>query len=987
MLIALLTLASLLTQAAAQTVTDETFRGDASGGGITVVRPRRLITWYNFEERTDTGVLVGLGFPMPPDWFVIGRAPDTADLQFLSHPVHREAVGRPGFPRYTHVGYDRSVARSKPFSLKIQLDGGQAGAFLQLGAVPVMPGSDYLVTLWLKTEKFKHAHVHVESYFIDSRGRVIEPSRSFTNLTGDADWRPVSVRLQGEYPGAAWLGLEVSVLQPAANPDDPLGVQQVVARDLNAAAWIDDVGIWQLPHVEVTPSTPAGIVRAPAKVSLHLNVRDLTGQSLHATVDVYDHQQRLIDRQAQPVGDGSPGEWTWQPHLPRYGWYLVDLKVVDKTVDGVQPVARTATALLYLPPKPSLSTAAVEDLYRFTWSPDVENAAMLPEVIELGRSVDMRSIIHRMFTRDATLKSLDEQMNRMDMLVRAAATRSDRLTLAFAPWPDELLRRPDVYTQASLEILAGDAATWEPYLRPVFQRFGQRVRRWQLSDGVHGMMGSNVDFAKLTAAAKNELQRLTPEPTLVLPWPAAPGSPAPGNSASQSGAPGSRASQNGGRSRVSTSVGSGGSGGSAGARRRGPVPASDPKAPPTDAAGGDAVGDGALLRYRVTLPAGVTPDAMDAFIKSWPMPASEMQLVIEVPGADQMTHERRIDDLVRRMVEAWRLGVGEVVLDRGWTPAETRTPAVIADPLLGVFRQTARQLAGRRVVGEMPLGEGLRCLILDGASGSALVVWNDSATNAVQEAPLYLGSQPEMIDVWGNREPVELRDGRHVLRVGRTPAFIEGIDARLALFRASFSLDDPVLEATQVRHHRRLKLTNPWPVTVSGTFTIVGPEGWEMWPQRQMFSIAAGGSAEYDLDIAFPVSAVSGTRPLTARFEFTADQAYDVKLSTPLHLGLRRLWFKSNLVLVPGRPGQPRNVVVVCIVTNSGASDQSFNIFASLYGQRRQERPISRLEPGQTVIRRFTFPAAERQLREHAIWTGIRETNGPAVLNERLQLP
>ena len=146
--------------------------------------------------------------------------------------------------------------------------------------------------------------------------------------------------------------------------------------------------------------------------------------------------------------------------------------MVDKTVDGVQPVARTATALLYLPPKPSLSTAAVEDLYRFTWSPDVENAAMLPEVIELGRSVDMRSIIHRMFTRDATLKSLDEQMNRMDMLVRAAATRSDRLTLAFAPWPDELLRRPDVYTQASLEILAGDAATWEPYLRPVFQRFG-----------------------------------------------------------------------------------------------------------------------------------------------------------------------------------------------------------------------------------------------------------------------------------------------------------------------------------------------------------------------------------------------------------------------------------------------------------------------------------------------------------------------------------
>mgnify|MGYP004148877757 CR=1 FL=1 len=79
--------------------------------------------------------------------------------------------------------------------------------------------------------------------------------------------------------------------------------------------------------------------------------------------------------------------------------------------------------------------------------------------------------------------------------------------------------------------------------------------------------------------------------------------------------------------------------------------------------------------------------------------------------------------------------------------------------------------------------------------------------------------------------------------------------------------------------------------------------------------------------------------------------------------------------------------MVVCIVTNSGASDQSFNIFASLYGQRRQERPISRLEPGQTVIRRFTFPAAERQLREHAIWTGIRETNGPAVLNERLQLP
>jgi len=182
-------------------------------------------------------------------------------------------------------------------------------------------------------------------------------------------------------------------------------------------------------------------------------------------------------------------------------------------------------------------------------------------------------------------------------------------------------------------------------------------------------------------------------------------------------------------------------------------------------------------------------------------------------------------------------------------------------------------------------------------------------------------------------------------------------------------------------------IRNPWPQTISGSLRFVGPASWSISPGKHLFSIAAGQSARFPVVLSFPFTEEAGDKDLTALFEFNADKPYAVELDAPMELGLEDIEFEATLSLERPAGGGPADAVVLAVIKNTGEADRALYVFVSLPGHRRDERIIPRLEPGQTVIRRFRIDGAGPTLQDAAqLRTGVRETNGPAVLNRVLRL-
>jgi hypothetical protein len=337
------------------------------------------------------------------------------------------------------------------------------------------------------------------------------------------------------------------------------------------------------------------------------------------------------------------------------------------------------------------------------------------------------------------------------------------------------------------------------------------------------------------------------------------------------------------------------------------------------------------------------------------------------------------------MVYAWEAGAAAMTLPRPWTLADDRTTRLLPDPLLGVFSTVTHRLAGRRAVGRLPLGPGLEAVIFDGKGGGMIVAWNRFASAEKAKIDMYLGERPVAIDVFGNREALTMFEGRHQLTLGATPIFIEGIDAQLALFRARFQIDEPFIESTQTVHHRSVTICNPWSRTITGRMRIAGPGAWEIQPRLTNFSIAAGESTTVPLAIKFPISETAGDKRLVAQFDFTADKRYQLDVSDDLMIGLRDVAFEANVVVLNNPDTGTRDALVSQLITNTGQRTISLYTFANLTGYTRQERLVSRLKPGQTVSRHFTFADAEAVMSTNRVRAGIRQANGPAVLTYILE--
>jgi len=857
---------------------------------------------FDFEERAETLE------PVPRHW-----------IRHVDQP--ERGLDRPGFPSWNESRFDDEHAASGSWSAMLPTRGGSVRLRLASGVVPVIPGADYRIETRVRTDDLRAARARLTARLLDAHNVPIESSEASSEaIRTGGEWRTIGVELLGEQRGGAWLQIDLELLQPdqlgeAVRSEAAPGLEPPAIEDIGAAAWFDDVTVSQTPRIEISAGHPSNVIIAPERPRLEMTIRDLTGEPLRAHVVVRDAAGRVIDQAELPVGSAGRAR-PWTPDLEGFGWRHATLVVRS----GAREVGRAEVGFVWAPAHDRVVSDERRRFVILAEETGEEHLRLLPEMVErLGAGAAQLSAWTRdMGTEDAAGRA-ETLAPSVERLLDAGVT----VGFALAPTPTALVRASRKAGDGPLAFVQRPFEEILPFLTPIVDRFGQRVRRWQIGETGRGLLGASDAFASDLKALAERFERLTPEPLVGARW-------------------------------------------SAGETI-------DP----------DVASVAALT---LTAPASHHPAAMAQYADLLPED-EDVTLTLQTLDPERYGRHAPAIDLAFRMIHAWRAQPARIGVEAPWVERGGRTPGVSPTPHFAIIRNMIDRLAERRVVAELPIGRHGVGYVLEGPGEDALVAWRTEPGREEATLSAYLaGGDLRVVDLWGNVAPLPIEAGEHRVTLGEEPVFIEGIDAELAQFRAGFRVEPSFITSAASRRRLELVLENPWTIPITGRIRIAEPERWEAAPRVQTFSVAPDEPARLPFEASFGVGEEAGPQTVEVEISLDAVERYPtMRLESAVEIGLPNVQISPGYRIDPGERSGPGDLTVTLLVTNVGDRPVTLRAFAGAPGFPRREAPVSALQPKQSVLKRFRFPGGG-DLRGQQVRVGVVETEGYGRLNKTLRI-
>lgn len=890
-------------------------------------RPRasgRVVRLFDFEEQTTNPGLV------PRYWF---RAQDD--------PTGSGA--RSGFPPWNlaelvYGGEHGAVSGEGVVILPTR--GGSVSLRLASGVIPIFAEADYAVTAQVRTDDLKHSGAALVVRFLDAKGDAIAGAerRSEIIRTG-GEWRPISVQLRGLREGpdagqAAYLQVELLVLQPREAATSRSRPHTVWQQDYAGSAAFDDVAIVQLPRVELRTDSPRNITEGDQPPEVRVTLRDLTGEALSVNLRAVDSRGNVADSVVRRLGAGQ-SVTRWRPALPARGWYRIEMDVTA----GRTRVGGSELDLLWMTPGPS-RRHAMEETSPFGLV--VRSAEPREQIPPLAHLLQVGAITLPMWEAG---KEDAPDPAAWKRCVNALLADGTEVSFSLGRIPGAMVSETGVPTHDVWGLLTGERARWAGALDPVLDAFGQRIRRWQIGDVGDDEAFWRADLAADTKVIRDAFGRLVSGPELVLPTRA------------------ERAWEGRDLTGASLSIVAG------------------PELTPS------AVGEilSRLPRFErggrvidVVLP---TPEAARYGMHA---PAAELvKRMVEVWAAG---HGRR----------DWRMVIEQpwTISSEGQAAVLNPTPSLGAW-VTSVRALAGRRVAGDFPVAD---GVVCRILApAESGRGGALVAWNQSASpgEAVIEASIGDGVI-RVVDMYGNSYPaVRVGDGPNApVRIPLTtdPVFIEGIDTQLAEFIAGVMLDNPLLESTSEQHERTVLLRNPWPTNITGRVTILEPGGvdaasglrdrsWRISPRTLPFNVPPRSELRLPFRIAFSPSEEAGEKPFVVAVDLTAERAYgEVVVQRTLTVGTGEV--RMDVTAIP----RGEDLVIEAAISTSASRPVTLDLTAFAPGSPRAKAVVSELKPGESTVRRFVLYGKLAELKGKRVLVSARDAETGAILSRGVQV-
>ena len=370
----------------------------------------------------------------------------------------------------------------------------------------------------------------------------------------------------------------------------------------------------------------------------------------------------------------------------------------------------------------------------------------------------------------------------------------------------------------------------------------------------------------------------------------------------------------------------------------------------------------------------LTAAELNTYLQATAGAACQRWVVIEPLSRDGYDTEVRAEDLVRRIIAAKIQHADAIVATDPLDPqhgllGEDGSPAELFVP----WRTAALALGAGQYLGAVELPRGSRGEVFSRGEDAAMAVWNEHATSET----LYLGQHLRQIDIWGRaRVPSQTAQGQ-VIAVARQPAFITGVNEAVARWRMDCTLARDRLPCIVGQaQENTLRMKNRFADTVSGTATLVLPEGWTADPKQITFRLERGEPLAQPLRMILPLGATCGRHPLRIDFQVQADQPYRFSVYQHIEVGLGDVSIEIRTLL--NKQGQ---LEVEQAFINDTDRRVSFRCELFAADRQRQKFDILGLGPGRDVHRYFFAKGAE--LLGRTLDLRAAEFDGPRILNYR----
>lgn len=901
---------------------------------------RRTVRVFDFEEQRTNSLDV------PAGWLRAQHDP----------LVPRD---RPGFPIWNLARLDYTVAATGEGSLRCEVEGGSSSLRLKPGELPIFPKGEYAIRAMVRTEGLVNARPRLVVRALDREGRAIPGSQRQSIVeTLDTEWQPVEVILPGVFADAAYLQIDLEVIQPQEFRSESLLNHQIWAQDFDGTAWFDDVVITQVPQLRLTTTSPLNVVARPAVPTLTTDMRDLAAEELVATTRVYDARRELVAESTRAIRTGRES-WQWTPELPELGWFRAEVELASAGV----VVARRSCEFVWLETPedrraryrsgPGFDGESTQAMFVPSGSLGIQLAALPPgEPKAIAKALQMLGVDHvtlPVWERGLREQDVPAHVNRLRGIITAlrAAWIEPRLSLPFIP--DELARPLRLRPEDVLDILALDPAVWSPYLADAADRLGTSATRWQIGASGSSAIHDHASANTLIAGLRAQLARLIPGVEIAGGW----RMDLPAETAAQTG----------------------------------------------------------INAASVLMPAWSANAPMADATAAWHGRAGVAVEYVVEPLASTHHAERDVAaELVRRVARLWSTQTGstdvpafDAAIAEPWEVEAGARPLASPTVAAAAWRTIADQVRHRVFAGEWRIGRGLRCFIFapidsDADRGGLLIVWREDAPADRAWLRAALGDAPITVtDIFGNRHTVapETGDGNHQIHslpLSAEPVFIEGIDTELVRFLSSLAFAPATIQSIAGEETYEVVISNPWEIPASGRLIITEPGGydaaarsrdrsWEITPRSIVFDVAAGETVRVPVTVSFSRAIEAGPIDIVFDTDLVAEREYGwVRASVPGEIALDGV--EMDIAYRKPGAGPDADLIVEATVTNTGQTTRSFDAFAFGPGMPRVRASIGSLEPGQSAVRYFPFPKAAAALGGQRVVVSIAEADGPGRLTK-----
>jgi hypothetical protein len=762
----------------------------------------RVLRTFDFEER---------------------RLGNTEDL-----PMYWSKVQGDGLPHYVNGRLSSDASHAGKYSFRFDLNGGGLIYRYDANQIPVQHGAHYRIEGFVKTTPLAYARARISAHFCDLDGVALPNSTVHSELYAskkdEQSWKQLGIELSASDAGAAYLVLELQLLQPAQYATSTLGSSAMFSQDIRGSAWFDDVTISQVPRVTITSERPGNIYRRsdPLRLQVLLNDRftdDLSAQLVICDAEgreVYQHSAGLAISSAEQIG---PGEKRMPLALPDLnpGWYRIALEMSSQGQSlGKQSldIVRLADDAPQAAPDSRFGIIAT-NLPFDGWSE-------LPDILPfLGAG----RIKLGVWTNEGDVQQSNSEG--FDRLLERLQELHITPTACLVGVPPELAKK--IRGNSWQQLLKAKTEDWQPRLAYMVARHANHLDRWQLgSDEMAEQFVGNKEMRAVYKKLYSEFASLVQRPDLAMPWPAW-------------------------------------------YELDGELPATV-----------------ALSVRPEVLPSQLPLYMQDLKPREGHNLSLSLALLDrEQYGRETQIRDFAQRVVYALAADAQRIDLPlpfNVVRDGEQVVKQPQEMLMIARTLMTVFG--GAQFKGRVPIADGVeaflfdrYGQGALILWNRGASGESRELAVNLGPHPVR-VDLW-GNASAMYS-----QSTERSAGNVRIQVGQLPVILLGVDAQLAQLRASIALDNPLLESSFKPHTRRLQFVNPYRQAISGSIKLKAPQGWTLNPPTMTFTLNPGEQFDREITIEFPYNSFAGAKTIAAEFQVQADMNSTFETPITLKLGL-----------------------------------------------------------------------------------------------------